>query len=330
MKAPTSDNLHLSEVVARVGRCPSGSAIGCKLPTVANVAADVVRQFIEAATAPNTRRAYRSDFAQYLKCDGPFPATPSDIASYLAGHAGRLACSTLERRLVAISNAHREMGFEDPCGALIVRRTLRGIKRTFGTRQRRASAISIGQLEAMSSMLGNDLRGVRDRALLLVGFHGAFRRSELSAVDCKSVVVSPGGAIIFLAKGKTDQERVGREVQIARVDGAHCAIAALEAWLAAAGITEGALFRRIGPSRRVLDRRLSGEAISLIVKRRIGLLGLDASGYSGHSLRAGYVTYAVNANVPTWRIRRQTGHSSDAMLDRYIRQTEAWALRAGA
>lgn len=158
-----------------------------------------------------------------------------------------------------------------------------------------------------------------------MGFYGAFRRSELSAVDCKSIAWSGRGVIVTIRKSKTDQERKGRDVAISRGGGAICPVRALEGWIEASRIVEGPVFRRIDRIGTISAAGLTGDAVSVILKRRLKEVGREPSCYSGHSLRAGFVTEAVKAGIPTWKIRRQTGHSSDAMLDRYIRQAEAFS-----
>jgi integrase len=147
----------------------------------------------------------------------------------------------------------------------------------------------------------------------------------LIAVDCKSITWSSQGIIIIIRKSKTDQERKGRDVAIRRRGGSTCPVEALEQWIERSGITLGPVFRRIGRAENISERALSAHAVSAILKQRLNEVGRDPSGYSGYSLRAGFVTEAVNAGIPTWKIRRQTGHSSDAMLDRYIRQAGAFS-----
>jgi integrase len=329
MAVLTSDNPHLSEITAVGGLDQLGTtfAVNCKRAEegVGTDVAEKVRQLVQAATSANTRRAYRSDLAHFLINGGTLPATAGDVATYLARFAGKLAVSTLARRLVAIGRAHTSRELKNPCQAELVRLTLRGIRRTYGRSQRQAQALTKQQLNSIIAPLGNSLRDVRDRALLLVGFFGAFRRSELSAVDCKSIAWSGQGIVVTIRKSKTDQERKGRDVAIPSRMASTCPVRALECWLDVSGISEGGVFRPIDRSGKISKESLSSEAVSVILKRRLNAIGLDPVNYSGHSLRAGFVTEAVNAGIPTWKIRRQTGHSSDAMLDRYIRQAEAFS-----
>lgn len=329
MSVLTSDNPHLSEAleIKRGGTDISiPIAVNCKREEGTRTdVAEEVRRLVHAATSSNTRRAYRSDLAHFLANGGALPATPSNAAAYLARFAGELAVATLTRRLVAIGRAHTSQSLKDPCHAELVRLTLRGIRRTFGRPQKQAQALTKEQLGLLVASLGNSQRDLRDRALLLVGFHGAFRRSELSAVDCKSIAWSEQGIVVTIRKSKTDQERKGRDVAIPRGMASICPVRALECWLDICGISEGAVFRPINRVGRISKEALSADAVSVILKRRLKDLGCDPSDYSGHSLRAGFVTEAVNAGIPAWKIRRQTGHSSDAMLDRYIRQAGAFS-----
>ena len=195
---------------------------------------------------------------------------------------------------------------------------MRGVRRTYGKPQRRVAALTTDVVLAMTSLLGNSLAELRDRALLLVGFAGAFRRSELVAIDYDSVRRGVHGLVITIPRSKSDQEGRGREVVIP-YGRTTCPVKALDAWLSASGITDGPVFRRMRKGGRLGTNRLSPEAVAEIVKRRARAVGLDPARYSGHSLRAGFVTSAAAAGMPTWRIKAQTGHASDAMVSRYIR-----------
>ena len=157
--------------------------------------------------------------------------------------------------------------------------------------------------------------------MLLVGFAGAFRRSELVAINCNDISRVEEGLIITLRRSKTDQDGKGRQVGIPNGTGPLCPVQALEEWLRASGISEGAIFRPVNRYGRLGENALSGEAVALIVKDRARKAGLNPVYYAGHSLRAGLVTSAAAAGAASWKIREQTGHASDAMLQRYIRDT---------
>jgi integrase len=276
-----------------------------------------IQEFVTAAIAPNTRRAYTSDLQHFRAWGGRVPASPQQVASYLAHHARTLSTATLARRLAAIARAHATAGYPNPAADHLVRATFRGIRRTCGRPQQRVAALTSELLIAIASSLGSSIRDVRDRTLLLIGFAGAFRRSELVALDYESIERCALGLTITIRMSKTDQERRGREIAIPFSRGPVCPVAALAAWTDLAKITEGPIFRPITKNGDVLDRRLSAHAVATIVKERAQ--SIEGDQYSGHSLRAGFVTSAAMAGVPTWKIKAQTGHVSSTSLERYIR-----------
>jgi integrase len=276
-------------------------------------------RLLGASTTLSTQRSYESDLRHFVAWGGCVPAVPVDVARYIATYAGRLSVATLARRLVAIGQAHAVRGLPSPARSDLVRRTMKGVRRTYGVPQRRVAAITTDDLLCMTSVLGDSPVELRDRALLLLGFAGAFRRSELVAINCESIRRSVHGVVIAVAKSKSDQEGLGRGVAIP-CGRTTCPVEALEVWLSTSGITEGAVFRSMLKGGRVGQRRLSPDAVARIVKHRAEAAGLDPTNYSGHSLRAGFVTSAVAAGVPTWKIKLQTGHATDVMVSRYIRQ----------
>jgi integrase len=213
MNGLTRDNPHLSELnpIDRSEQLTATFAVNCTRAAEGadDYIAERVRRLVQAATAPNTRRAYRSDLAHFLTNGGAPPATAAQVADYLARYAAELAIATLARRLVAIGRVHTSQGLKNPCQAELVRLTLRGIRRTYGRPQRQAQALTKEQINSMVAPLGKSLRDLRDRAMLLVGFYGAFRRSELTAVDCKSIAWSGQGIVITIRKSKTDQGKKG-------------------------------------------------------------------------------------------------------------------------
>jgi len=316
----TSDNFHLSEVI-----CPglqTSNAADCNRTSLAGCTDPKILEFIAAATASSTRRAYQSDIAHFLAWGGGIPATTKQVARYLADHAVVLSMATLARRLVGIRAAHVERGFPDPTKSELVRLTFRGIRRKHGQPQRRVAALGASDLLAIVRSLGQSTRDIRDAAILLVGFAGAFRRSELAAVDCCDIHAGESGILIQIRRSKTDQEGRGRTVSIPRAQGPICPVAALARWLLISQIRDGSVFRSVTKSGTVMTRRISPDAIACILKTRVQTIGRDPVRYSGHSLRAGFATGAARIGVPMWRIRAQTGHLSDSMLERYIREGE--------
>jgi integrase len=281
-----------------------------------------ILEFIVAATAPNTRRAYQSDVRHFIASGGRIPATYEQVARYLADHAAVLSMATLTRRLVAIRSAHLRRGLADPTKTELVRLTFRGIRRTYSQPQRRVAALSTNSLRAIVASLGDSTRDIRDLAILLLGFGGAFRRSELVALDYNNLRIVDTGAVIVLRRTKTDQTNQGRTVLIPRASGLVCPIATLERWLTLSRIIEGAVFRRVSKGGKVQQSRISASAVARIVKERVLAIGGDPNRYSGHSLRAGFTTEAAKVGVPKWRIKAQTGHLSDSTFERYIRDAE--------
>jgi integrase len=283
---------------------------------------DAVAGYLHQSLSDNTYRAYEGDLAHFRAWGGTVPATSEAVAEYLAAHAQTLSMATLDRRLVAISQAHAERGFPSPTQSGLVRAVRRGIKRVQGEAQRRAAPLSLSDLAAVLEATGEDVKAVRDRALILMGFAGAFRRSELVALDRGDLEFVRQGLVVYLRHSKTDQVYEGRKLGIPYGSNTVCPVKALTDWLSLIPATSGPIFWRVDRHGNILDQRLAPEAVSLILKDRVADAGFNPSRYSGHSLRAGFATAAAQAGVAGWKIRRQTGHVSDAMLARYIRDGE--------
>jgi integrase len=283
---------------------------------------DAVAHFVRHSLAKNTWRAYRFDLAHFEAWGGRVPCDPQMVASYLAEHAGKIAVASLERRLAAITKAHDAVNHDSPARSFLVRATLRGIRRRYGLGQQEATALTRDNLFRVLDATGDGTRDLRDRSLLLIGFAGGLRRSEIVALDARDVRTVGRGLIIHLSRSKTDQEGAGRNIGIPYGRTRYCAVAAFERWRERAAIVDGPIFRPVDRHGRVASERLSTEAVSVIVKERVRAIGIDEAEYSGHSLRAGFATSAALAGAPPWRIRKQTGHASDAMLARYVRDIE--------
>ena len=286
--------------------------------------ADYVRESLSV----NTRRAYLADLAQFAAWGGSIPSSPEQIASYLAEHAGLLSVATLIRRLSAITRAHEARGLPSPVATELVRATVRGIKRRWGCAQDQAKPLLKEDLFQVLDSMGTEAKDARDRALLLLGFAGGFRRSEIVGLDVADIENSRQGLIVNLRRSKTDQEGAGRKLGVPYGRTRFCPVLAVERWLKISGITSGAIFRPINRHGQVAPGRLSGDAVSVIIKERAAAAGYEPGDYSGHSLRSGFVTSAAMAGVASWRIRRQTGHTNDLTLDRYIRSAEMFADNA--
>lgn len=311
----TRDNIHLSRITNSPDRSSLRFSVHCKRELPEDVAT-----FVQASLSENTRRAYLSDLAHFEAWGGRVPATEEIIASYIAEHAGKLSVASLGRRIASISIAHDARGFPSPTKGELVRATMRGIKRRYGSAQREAKALLRDDLFAVLDKIGGGIKDRRDRALLLIGFAGGFRRSELVALDVCDAQIVKQGLILALRRSKTDQEGVGRTIGIPFGRTRFCPVLAFERWLETLGREAGPIFRPINRHGQIASERLTGEAVSTIVKQRLAAAGIDPANYSGHSLRAGFATSAAMAGVASWRIREQTGHASDAMLSRYIRR----------
>jgi site-specific recombinase XerD len=306
------------------------------LPVELTATLELAADFAKNSKAPATRAAYTSDFRIFEAwCTArglcALPATTAALCGFLADEAaaGRRA-STLGRRLAAIRYFHRAAGHDSPTSDEAVKATLSGIRRTIGAAPVRKKAATSDLVLSMVSR-GDSLRERRNRAIMLLGFAGAFRRSELVALDVADLEEAPEGLWITIRRSKTDQEGIGRKVAIPRGEIA-CPVGALKAWLEAAAITSGPLFVRIFNKRaqRATDRRLAARNVATIVKGAAAKLGLDAAVFAGHSLRAGFVTSALKRGANLIKITDVTGHRSLEMLKTYSRDAEAFVGHAGA
>lgn len=246
------------------------------------------------------------------------------VAEYLASLAGTLAVATLEHRLIAIHRAHTDKGLTSPAMDPLVKRTLKGVRRQHGVKQRQVRALVKDDLLEMMVHLDKQMpmRAARDKALILIGFAGAFRRSELVGLQCEDMIQYDSGVELLLRRSKTDQEGAGRTVFIPYARGSRCPVTVLKNWLALAGIDSGPLFRPINRHDQVVgSKALTPQSVALIVKAAVRMMSGDdaAQKVAGHSLRAGYCTEAAMVGLQPYQIREQTGHRSDVTLARYIR-----------
>lgn len=277
-----------------------------------------VRHYLDVSVSDNTRKAYRSDLNHFTAWGGTIPCSAETLAAYLSAHASVFACATLARRVATISKAHTLAGHPSPATHDAVRMVMRGIRREHGKPQTQATPLLKEDLTVVLSTIPDDLRGIRDKALLLLGFCAALRRSELCRVCVEDLRFTAEGMILTLPRSKTDQTGEGRTIGIPHGRGRICAVQCLKNWLLASGITSGPLFRSIEYN-AVTATHLCDKSIDNIIKLRTRNAGLTAQGFSGHSLRSGLATSAAAHGMSSWSIRRQTGHKSDAMLARYIR-----------
>lgn len=296
------------------------------------------RHYLQQAKADHTRRAYVADWRRFetwcrLHDASPCPASVETVVLYLTEEALTRQVSTLRRRLSALAEAHRAAGHESPTGAQAVRLLLAGIGREKGNASHGRKPLLVSDLDAMLHALPEGKLGVRDRALLLIGFAGAFRRSELVALNWDDLEFRPEGVVVTLRHSKTDPEGQGRRVAIPHASKAYrCPIRALLAWRAACppDLTEAGspVFHPFAQNQCPRLARLSDKAVARVVKRLLQACGRDASEYSGHSLRAGFATAAAMGGAPERLIMNQTGHRSTATLRRYIREANLFLHNA--
>jgi site-specific recombinase XerD len=296
------------------------------------------RAYAQASKAPNTMRAYRADwadFASWCLAEGVsvLPVSPADLCRYLAALADAGAkASTIQRRLSAISQAHQAAGHTPPPSAdWLVRMTMSGIRRTLGTATAQKAPIVTAEMRRLLGFVPDSAAGLRDRALLLLGFAGGMRRSELVALDVDDLVEVEDGLRVTIRRSKTDVVPAGREVGIPR--GQHpetCPVRAVAAWRGAAFIISGPIFRPVNRHDQVQPGRLTAQAVALVVQRACRRAGLPPERYAGHSLRAGLATAAALGGAPERAIMAQTGHRSVAMVRRYIRAGTPFQENAAA
>jgi integrase len=308
-----------------------GRPIAPTLVAIAEQAHDYARN----AKAENTRRGYRSDWKDFTAWTAArglcaLPADPETVALYITDLAGRLKTATIMHRLATISEAHKAAGLESPTRTSAVQLVASGIRRTKGTAQVGKAPILTADLRAMLDALPSNLIGARDRALLLVGFAGAFRRSELVGLNVEDVTFNTEGMVVTLRRSKTDQEGKGATVGIPHGRGGTCPVTALREWLQRAEITDGPLFRAVGKGGRVMADRLNDKTVARVVKRTVEAAGLDPDQFAGHSLRAGLATQAAINGASDRAIMKQTRHRTRAMVDRYVRDASLFRNNAAA
>jgi len=286
------------------------------------------RAYVKAAKAPNTLRAYDADWRDFAAwCQAQqrpaLPAEPETVALYLTDRSNTLKTSSLSRRLTAISRRHQALGFPSPAALqhAHVSEVWKGIQRTKGTAQEGKRPLLTADIRRLLEDLPGTLQGLRDRALLLAGFAGGFRRSELAALHITDLKETEQGMVLRIRRSKTDPNAVGRSVGLPYgSDPLTCPVRAVRTWLEAAGLTDGPLFRAVDQFDVPEDGALHPDAIAFLVKRAAGRIGLNVEDFAGHSLRAGLATQAAMNGAGELAIMKQTGHRSLATVRKYIRE----------
>ena len=227
----TRDNLHLSRPTMEPKRQSQTSAIQFAVNCTRSndrFLPDAVADLVRDSLADNSRRAYASDLAQFAAWGGTIPATDLVIAAYLSEQADTHAAATLARWLASLAKAHRASGHQDPTRSELVRSVLRGIRRRYGSGPDQAKPLLREDLMLALDAIGSGVKAARDRALLLIGFAGGFRRSELVALDFKDIAHVRQGVVLTLRRSKTDQIAQGRKIGVPYARGRHCPVASLE------------------------------------------------------------------------------------------------------
>lgn len=300
-------------------------------------AADAARvaAAISAERAPSTLASYASAwrlFVRWCAVRGlePLPADPATVCAYLAEQADRgLTNATITARCAAIRYEHQRAGAPDPIADPTVARVRRGLRRILGVAPRRqARALLTEDIRSIVDQIDKrTAAGARDRALLLLGFASALRRSELAEMALDDVLFVRDGVLLNIRRSKGDPDAEGQVVAVA--SGANAGtdpVAALRYWIAVRGTRPGNVFTRVRSNGRATVEPISGHTVRCIIRTRAAAAGIDSERVSGHSLRAGHATAAALAGVPLDRIAAQTRHKEISTLVRhYIRPLDAMA-----
>lgn len=297
-----------------------------------------VLAFAKASKAENTVRAYAADWRDFCayaqKRHKPcLPAEPDEVARYARDLVERrhLKLNTVSRRLAAITEEHLSNGYATPVAEWVVKNTLRRLRREHGAPARGKSPLLTKDLQRIVELILPTTAGIRDKAILLLGFAGAMRRRELVSLDIEDLAIAPEGLVLAINRSKTDQTRIGRKIGIPF--GTHastCPVRAVSAWLEAAKLSEGPLFRGVTKHGSIRPTRLTDQIVADIVKKHVRAIGKYAAKFSGHSLRVGFVTAAAMAGVSEKSIADQSGHQSLTVLRKYIRDASVFRNNAAS
>jgi integrase len=315
------DTQHTALVPTHVSGHVPGRALPPVLP---DDLGEKVQDLKEASKAENTRRAYLSDWGKWVTwCTShgfiPMPAHADTVSAYLADHADTLKVATLRRHLATISKAHQVAGLPNPCRETSVRDTVSGLRRTYGTATDEAPGLMADQLGQVLDTLPDTMSGVRDRALLLVGWCAGLRRSEIAGLTWADISPDPDGLVLTLRRSKTDQDGAGEQVGIARQENPNrCPVIALDKWraLSAPADLTSPVFVTVTKHAKMGTKTITGHAVALIIQKRTTQAGLLVH-FRGHSLRKGLVQQAHLAGVSDSAVMATTRHKSVTMLRRY-------------
>jgi site-specific recombinase XerD len=296
---------------------------------------DEVLSLAKASRSENTLKAYKHAMQAFIlwgqaKGVATLPAEPSAVAAYMTARMkGGAKASSLSVFLAAIRHYHKEGGYTSPSESEGVQNVVRGIRRTIGTAPNKKQPATAERVAAMLAHMPHDTTGKRDRALILLGMAGAMRRSELVGLNVEDLAETVSGIDVSIRKSKTDQEGQGHLVAIPFGESLK-PVNAVREWLTISGITSGPLFRPVNKSGKVSAERLSARSVANIVKSYAGKAGMTVADFSGHSLRAGFVTSAADRGADINRIMDQTRHTDPRTVRGYIRRAERYKDHAGA
>jgi len=294
---------------------------------------------LKSSKASNTVRAYKSDFNDFaIFClkNGfvSLPSEPKIVSLYLTHLSTKDAkMSTLKRRLVSIGVIHKLKGhYLDTKHPSIIENIL-GIKRRKGSIQKGKKPILISSLKKIINVIDQqnkeEIKKLRDRTIILIGFSGGFRRNEIVSLDYDDLDFVPEGLKINLRRSKTDQFGVGFTKALPYFDNSqYCPVVSLKKFLDLSKIKSGPVFRRFSKGSKLSESRLTDQTVALLIKEYLNLAGIDSKNYSGHSLRSGFATSAAESGVEERSIMAMTGHKSSEMVRRYIKEANLFKNNA--
>jgi len=294
---------------------------------------------LQNSKAINTVRAYKSDFNDFeLFCIKnslkSLPSDPKIVSLYLTHLSTKdVKMSTLKRRLVSIGVIHKLKGYYLDTKHPSIIENIMGIKRRKGSVQVGKKPILINSLKQIINVIDKQdkekIKKLRDRSIILIGFSGGFRRSEIVSLDYDDLDFVPEGLKINLRRSKTDQFGEGFIKALPYFDNSlYCPVVSLKKWIEISKITSGAMFRRFSRGSRLSKNRLTDQTVALLIKEYLKLTGIDSKNYSGHSLRSGFATSAAESGVEERNIIAMTGHKSTEMVRRYIKEANLFKNNA--
>ncbi len=293
---------------------------------------------LKNSKANNTLRAYKSDFKNFEAfCAkhnfNSLPTEPKIVSLYLTHLSKVSKISTLRRRLVSISMAHKLKGhYLDTKHPLIIE-NLMGIRRIKGSIQTGKKPLLINHLQSIIKVINeesiNEIKKARDKTIVLIGFGGGFRRTELISIDYEDIEFVPEGLKIYIKKSKTDQYGEGMIKGIPYFNNSEfCPVRNLEKWLQLSKIKKGAIFKRFAKGNSLTNYRLTDQTVVLLIKKYLNLAGIESSNFSGHSLRSGFATVAAESGADERSIMAMTGHKTTQMVRRYIKEANIFKNNA--